>query len=227
MSSPFMPPQSTPAGPPSNPSSQGATTGQAYSPFTGTTPATPVGSPFGDAPVPAAGPFATSPAPTLEQSTDNSGAVWGRPVSVRIAAFSLLAAGALTLVLAVFGVIAIWELRDSADDLLNLDPSGTAKLFASGYADDAETMLTIILVAAGSLMTIAYMLVARSVWKGKSWPRNVSPFLVVLSLPALFLGIVAIAIVTAGVAATVALWMPSARAYSAEVAASRRLAKGR
>lgn len=226
MSSPFMPPQSTPRGPSS---SSGGYDAQAHSPFAAAAPSAPAaGSPFGDSAARRAQPFDSSPLlASPQQATDNSGAACARPVSVRVAAFSLLAAGALSLVLAGFGVFAIWELRDSADDLLNLDPSGTAKLLGSGYADDAETSLTVILVAVGSLITIAYMLVARSVWKGSSWPRSVSAFLIVLSLPALFMGFVAIAIVAVGTAATIALWMPSARAYSADVGAARWVAKRR
>lgn len=218
MSSPFMPPQSTPAIPTSNPGNDDVTTGQAYSPFTAApTSARVVGSPFGDSTAKVAGPIDVSPGSSpVQQPTGTSGAAWGRPTSVRAATFSLLTAGVLCLVLAGFGVFAIWELRDSADQLLNLDPSGTVNLFASDYADDTETVLTVIVVAIGALLAIAYMLMARFVWKGHKWPRNVSPFLVVLSLPALFLGFVGIAIVAAGVAATVAAWMPSARAFSTQ-----------
>jgi hypothetical protein len=137
-------------------------------------------------------------------------------VTVKVAALSLLVAGVLTLALAGLGAWAISDLRDSADRLMDLDPTHTAAFVATDYADGTETVLMVIVGAIGAILAVAYLLVARSVWKGSNWPRVVSPFLAVMSLPALFLGYVAVLIVLAGVAAAGALWMSPARAFAAE-----------
>ena len=178
--------------------------------------------PFDTNAAPGANPFAPSE-PTLDYLSAPAGAESravfrssaGRPVAVKIAAVSLLVAGALSLAQAGIGVWAVFDLRDSFGRLMDLDTTRTAAFLATSYADDAETVMAVIVIGFGAVMTIAYMVVARSVWKGRNWPRNVSPFLAVMSLPALALGAVAILVVLAGVVACVALWMPGARNYAA------------
>lgn len=217
MTSPFLPPE-----PASGSSGGGSPSFQppfepAASPFGSPLPTT--GSPFGDAPAPVADPLGSPGGPVIADpfsSATGTTSTTGRPASVKAAAISLLIAGVLTLAMTAIAARAIFDLRDSVDNLMNLDPSGTATFIVSGYADDTETILVVVVAALGALMTVAYMLVVRSVWKGSNWPRNVSPFLAVMSLPAVFLGHVAILIVVAGVVAAVASWMPSARAYSAQ-----------
>lgn len=162
-----------------------------------------------------------SPAPLLKPR---------RPISVRSASFSLLSAALLTLALVVLAVGAITELRETFDNALKLDKSGAATLFASGYADDAQTALIASAAALGAVCAIIYLIVAHQIWRGRHWPRWVSPFLAVLSLPALFLGHLAIVVVFAGLFTAVACWLPSARAFAtqsrahvAAVRAARRL----
>lgn len=138
----------------------------------------------------------------------------GRPIAVKVAAFALAAAGVLTMTLSGLGVWAIFELRDTIDDWIALDPTGVVNILVSKYADDAETVLAIILVGFGSVLTVCYLIFATFIWRGSSWPRCVSPFLVVLSSPAVLIGHVAIAIVLMGLIATVAAWLPAARSYS-------------
>lgn len=220
MTSPFLPPESgagASGGSPSFEPSYQPPFDPSASPFGSALPTT--GSPFGDAPAPIADPFGSSNVPvTVDPFTSSGGTTGatGRPPSVKTAAIALLTAGALTLAMTAIAAWAIFDLRDSVDKLMDLDPSHTATFFVSGYADDTETILVVTVAALGALTSVAYMLVARSVWKGSNWPRNVSPFLAVMSLPALFLGHVAILIVVAGVVAVVAAWLPSARAYSAQ-----------
>lgn len=137
-----------------------------------------------------------------------------RPVAVKVAACALLAAAVLTLAIGGMGAYAITELRTTVDHVLDLDQSGTATLVASGYADDTQMILMAVSVAIAAVMAVAYLLVTKSIWSGRSWPRTVSPFLVVLSLPAIFVGPLATIIVLVGAVATAAAWMPSARAYS-------------
>jgi len=202
------------AGTPSDKPFHSTDFGYEYRPFTSVPPVPAVGSPLGEPQTQVGSGFALSTDISLaQQQANESDGVLARPIAVRIATFALLTAGVLSLVLAGMGVAFVWELRDTTDRLLHLDPSGTVSLLAAGYADGAETVLTMVIVGVGALVAIGYMLVARSVWKGSNWPRNLSPFLLVLSLPAVLLGIVGPAIVAAGFASTVATWTPSARAF--------------
>lgn len=185
----------------------------------------PAANPSGASPPPGPDPFAPAP---------YTGPVFAappaRPVPVRVAVFSLLSAAVLALVLALFGVYAIAELRGSVDNLINIDPSGTATMVASDYVEGTQLAVTFAAAALGAVVAGAYLLVARAIWKGRSWPRQVSPFFAVLSLPALLLGPVAIAAVAAGIVATLAAWMPSSRAFATQTrayaAATRRARRG-
>lgn len=139
-----------------------------------------------------------------------------RPVFVRAASFALLGAATLTLALVFFAVGAVTELRETLDNALKLDKSGAATLLASGYADDAQNALIASAATLGAVCAIVYLVVARGIWKGRHWPRWVSPFLAVLSLPALFLGHLAIVVVFAGLFTAVAYWLPSARTFATQ-----------
>lgn len=153
-----------------------------------------------------------------------------RPITVRIASLSLLCAAALTLALAGFGIAAIYQLRDTFDNALQLDHSGAARLMTADYADETQTALVIAAIALGVVLAIVYVFVAWAIWRGRHWPRWVSPVLAVLSLPALLLGHIAIVAVAAGVTAAAVLWMPSARSYAtrrrAHVATTRAIRRG-
>lgn len=153
-----------------------------------------------------------------------------RPNTVRVASWALLCAAAMTLTLIGIAVGAIFELRDTFDNALKLDKSGTATLVAAGYADDTQTALVVIALFLGVLLAVVYLLVARALWAGRHWPRWVSPFLAVLSLPALLLGHIAILAVIAGIISTVASWMPNARSFATQSrahAAARRASRRR
>ncbi len=150
-----------------------------------------------------------------------------RPTAVKVAAWALLAAAVLTLGIGGMGAYAIAELRTTVGHVLELDQSGAANLLASGYADDTQVILMVGSVAVAAVVSVAYLLVTRSIWSGRSWPRTVCPFLVLLSIPAIFIGPLATSIVLAGAVATAAAWTPSARAYSQQRAASRAASRGR
>src|ERR1700737_388047 len=132
-----------------------------------------------------------------------------KPPAVRAAYLSLLVAAALILVQTALITYAIAELKGSVSNLMNMDPSHTATLLASDCVGDAQIVVTVIVAAIGALFAAAYLFFARAIWKGRSWPRKVSPFLAILSLPALFIGPVAVAAVCAGTVATAAAWMPA------------------
>lgn len=144
------------------------------------------------------------------------------PVAVRVAYVALLAAAASAALLSAVGVYALIELRDSFDKMLHVDPTGTALFYAADYADNAELALIGVATMLGVLFAITYVLVARAIRKGNSWPRPVGTALAVMSLPAIALGPVAIVAVFAGIVAVAATWMPSARQYATAARARRR-----
>lgn len=182
----------------------------AYNPFLGSapSPATPV-----------------QPPPTCAGSMQDTAPL--RPLAVKLASGALLAAAILTLVIGGVGAYAVTELRTTVGRVLELDQTGTATLLASGYADDTQVVLMIISVAVAAVMAVGYLLVAHAIWRGRSWPRALSPFLVILSTPAIFIGPLAVGIVVAGAIATAAVWTPGARAYPQRQAAFRARARAR
>jgi hypothetical protein len=197
-------------------------------------PATPPAYPFTDPLASAPNPFSATPypqgasipaAPSVSVTPASAPA---RPTAVHVAFYALLSAAALTLALAGLGVYAITELRDTFDNVLKIDKSGTAAVITSGYADNTEIALLVAAAALGAVLAVCYLFVARAIWKGRSWPRRASPFLAVLSLPALFIGHIAIIAVLAGIIAAAACWMPSARAFATQTrayAAAQRAAR--
>lgn len=156
-----------------------------------------------------------------------SASVQPRPLTVKVATWTLVAAATLTLVLGGMGAYAILELRTTFGRVLALDQTGTANLLASGYADDTQVVLMVISTAVAAVMAVVYLFVARAIWRGRSWPRVLSPFLVVLSIPAVFIGPVAIVIVFAGAISAAAAWLPSARAYAQQYPAFRAFGRTR
>ncbi|OBK22279.1 hypothetical protein A5634_07425 [Mycobacterium asiaticum] len=150
-----------------------------------------------------------------------------RPLAVHIAYTSLLIAAVAAVILAGLGVYGLAELRGSVDKALHLDPSGTASFYANDYVDNAETWLMASAVALGILFALAYFLFAFAVRKGHGWPRLVGTALAVLSLPAIFLGPVAVVIVGAGIISVIALWTPGAREYVAQSKAAKRFPRQR
>ncbi|MFG1929949.1 hypothetical protein ACGFK1_04750 [Mycobacterium sp. NPDC048908] len=189
--------------------------------------------PFTEPPIPTANPFTRPPAPgpnpflpttygegagahTTPSVNTSPAAPPARPAAVRVAFFALLSAAASTLALAGLGVYAIAELRYTFDNVLKIDKSGTAAVIASGYADNTEIALLVAAAALGAVLTVCYLFVARAIWKGRSWPRRVNPVLAFLSLPALFIGHIALIAVLAGVIAAAACWVPSARTFATQ-----------
>jgi hypothetical protein len=150
-----------------------------------------------------------------------------RPTAVYLAYLALVVAAVASASLAGLGIYGLTELRGSVDKVLHLDPTGTAVFYARGYVDNAETTLMSSAVALGILFALAYVLVAHAVRKGNGWPRPIGTALAVLSLPAVFLGPVAVVIVVAGIVAVLALWTPSARHYAVQSKAAKRLARQR
>lgn len=144
------------------------------------------------------------------------------PVTVRTACVALWVAAGACAVLSGVGVYLLTELRGSVDKALHLDPTGTVAFYAAEYVDNAELTLISAAVMLGLLFAIAYVIVARAVRKGRSWPRMVGSVLAVFSLPAAFLGPAALTAVVAGFVSVLAVWTPSARRYAAEVKELRR-----
>lgn len=111
-------------------------------------------------------------------------------------------------------VYLLTEFRQTVNNAMDVDPSGMVKLFVTDYADDAQLYLTAAVIVLGAVLASGYVAVARAIRKGRRWPRAVCPVLALLSLPAVFLGHIAIIIVAAGLIATAAAWTPTARAFS-------------
>ncbi len=176
-------------------------------------------------PVPVFAPAPAGIAPLQTNTTPRNAPM--RPGAVKVAVAALLVAAIATLAIGMMGAYAVIELRSTVDHLLSLDQTGAASLLASGYADDTQVALMVASVAIAAVMTVAYLMVAKAIWSGRRWPRTISPFLVVLSIPAVFIGPLATAIVLAGVIATAAAWMPSARTYTQQRAAFRAAARAR
>lgn len=216
-SNPFSSTESSPATPAHSITPGHNPFGPAAAPYGGTH------SPFsGAVPMPA---MITGPQLPLTGDIPETAPV--RPVAVKLASGALLAAAMLTLVIGGLGAYTIAELRTSVGRVLELDQSGMATLLASGYADDTQVVLMAVAVAIAAIVAVVYLFVAQAIWRGRGWPRNFSPFLAVLSIPAVFIGPLAVSIVVAGVIATAAVWMPGARAYSQQQAAFRVQARAR
>lgn len=187
--------------------------------------------PFSSAPVPPANPFTSAPpvgpnpflpspyeeaagAPATPSMRTSPTGPPVPPAAVRVAFFALVSAAVATLALAGLGIYAITDLRDTFDNVLKIDKSGIATVVTSEYADNTEIALLVAAAALGAVLAVCYLVVARGIWKGRSWPRRVSPVLAFLSLPALFIGHLALVAVLAGVAAAAACWLPSARTFA-------------
>jgi hypothetical protein len=150
-----------------------------------------------------------------------------RPHSVHIACTALVGAAITAVVLAGLAVYGVTELRVNVDNVLHLDPTGTARYYASSYEDQAEIWLTSTAIALGIVLALTYVLFAFAIRKGRGWPRPVGTLLAILSLPAVFLGPVAVFIVLAGIVGVLASWTPSARQYAIQHKTARRTARAR
>jgi hypothetical protein len=166
-----------------------------------------------------------SPTVDVRNANATTATIPRRPAAVYVAYLALVVAAVASASLAGLGVYGLTELRGSVDKVLHLDPTGTVVFYARGYVDNAETTLMSSAVALGILFALAYVLVAHAVRKGHRWPRPIGTALAVLSLPAVFLGPVAVVIVVAGIVAVLALWAPSARRYAVQSKAAKRSAR--
>jgi hypothetical protein len=148
-----------------------------------------------------------------------------RPTTVHVAYLSLVVAAAGSAVLAGLGVYGLTEIRGSVDKVMNIDRTGTLAMFAHNYLDNAEETLMSSAIGLGIVFALGYVLVAHAIRVGHRWPRPVSTVLAVLSIPILFLGPFGLAIFIAGVVAVLALWSSSARQYTSQLKAAKRLAR--
>jgi hypothetical protein len=145
-----------------------------------------------------------------------------RPTAVQLACLCLLTAAVASTILAALGVSGLIELKGSVEKVIHLDPTGTVAFYTNPYVNYTETTLTFLTVGFGIAFAVAYVFVAFTVWKGHGWPRRIGTVLVILSLPVLLLGPVAIAAVLAGIIAVIAIWLPSARQYAVGSKAAKR-----